>query len=677
LFFCTTILNSCQKVLKEDDIGIINDETIKVSNNFFQEGVLPGIAEFKNAQIFLANNSNATDPLPRNFDPNNGEDPIVLGNQLVNPYTISNMQNAANILWGGAAPIIEANNLYVRFKPNNSEQIELLEDVQDLELQDFPMDYEVLQDGDYFQDPNMGDEEIGWLYSVVPVDYSPPHGILFEVITPLFLTEYTLLEDMAESIANGAIYIYSRDQSGQIIITRTDVEPNVAFVQQRPDPCELLPEYTCSGGGGGGGGGGTPTQTQGIFVEEQTVCNLPSKILPLKNVRVIAKRCFKVWRGFTNENGQFTVTKRFKNRVKVIIKTKNENAKVCKVRGVRLWQMLFPCKKRIGVFDKNELPTIRYVFTKPTDGNAHSKELVYWAATTAHNSVIEFKKYTTEFRLRQIPGNLKLMVTNWGFMQNSGATPMWNKCNNSAVAISYASFFIASSNYITGGVTLLANTLENQMDVIVGYKSTDYKCLLTSAQLRSVVYHELGHAQHYNQAGCDFWGRYRAAIVKELSKVNQVEVHPYGSGNDDNTAPIIATGEMWGNHCEKWYSERHYGNGGSVASDFRSLLQGQFFLNNSVAGLNANFSSIEAFNPNLASDVHRWIPQGLPYDLFDNRNDGSIPLIDNVNGYTINQSFNALLSDVRSISAFKDRLLFQNSNAQQLQVYELFNEYNY
>lgn len=386
-----------------------------------------------------------------------------------------------------------------------------------------------------------------------------------------------------------------------------------------------------------------------------------------------------MWRGFTNNLGKFTVGKQFQNKVKIIVKTQNNFARISKVRGLRLWQMLMPNRIRVGVFNRNELPSVRYVFTKPALGAASSKELANWSAATTHNSILEFRNYTTEFNLTQPPENLHVMVTNWNFMEDAGAAPMWNKCHTNATPTTFAGYFIANSNYILAGLTLFANTLKNQMDVIIGYKSSDYNCRLTSSVVRSVVYHELGHAQHFSQAGCDFWTEYRNAIVTELTKLNQSDFHPYGTGNDQSTAPVIATGEMWGNHIEKWYSERHYGNGGTAAANFRSILQGQLFSNNIFENLNANYWAIENFNPNRIQDVHRWIPQGLIYDLWDPRNDNNNPLgmIDNVNGYTINQSFNALQSDVRSIPAFRTRLLQQNANNQQLQVNALFNVYNY
>lgn len=84
------------------------------------------------------------------------------------------------------------------------------------------------------------------------------------------------------------------------------------------------------------------------------------------------------------------------------------------------------------------------------------------------------------------------------------------------------------------------------------------------------------------------------------------------------------------------------------------------------------------FNPNIAltTDQHRWIPQGVCYDLIDLVGE-TFPVIDNVSGYTTRQCFNALESDVRTIPAFRNRFLLQVGTAQQTQINALFNEYNY
>lgn len=698
IFFITFAGCKKSQILDESPNQVTTNKNIPPVGFFIENRKVPGVVSdnkiFSREQtITSSSNSNSSSSNP---DPNNGDEPIILGQQLPNPYTVVNMQAAVNILYGGNYPIT-ASHLYVRFKPSSSEQLMTLDETEDLELQDYPIDYELIQDGDYYQDPTLGTEDFHWLYTVVPANYNFPLGIQYEVLEQLYLPDNNeILEDLAESMLAGAQYSSARVSNLPVVkIDREDIqiESFNYTLEQCPcfdldNPCPVWPDC---GLGGGGGNPPAPTLPSGIYVEEQTVCNQPTRILPLRQVNAVAKRWFKFWRGYTDDNGKFTVTKNFRNKVKVIIKTKNGNARVSKVRGIRLWQMLFPTRKRIGVFNGSELPSIRYVFTKPTDGSASNKDLAYWASATTHNSIIEFREYTTEFNLTQPPSNLKVMVTNWGFMENAGAAPMWNKCHNNLLPASFATFFLANTNFVNAGITVLTTVLKNQMDLIIGYKSTDYNCVLTSSQLRSVVYHELGHAQHYSQAGCDFWTQYRNAIVTELSKLNQVDFHPYGTGNDQSTAPILATGEMWGNHVEKWYSERHYENGGAaISQEFISRIQGTIWGNtnttlifaasglpiNSIAGINANFASIEGFNPN-STVVHSWIPQGIPYDLWDNRNDFPVPIIDAVNGFTINQSFNALQSDVRSIPAFRDRLLQQNANVQQAQVNQLFQQYGY
>ena len=68
--------------------------------------------------------------------------------------------------------------------------------------------------------------------------------------------------------------------------------------------------------------------------------------------------------------------------------------------------------------------------------------------------------------------------------------------------------------------------------------------------------------------------------------------------------------------------------------------------------------------------------------MIDNRNDlFAVPLRVNLNdgvfGFTNQQMFNALESDVKSIPAFRQRLLQQNGNNQATEVTNLFAQYGY
>lgn len=117
-------------------------------------------------------------------------DMIVLGSRLDDPYSVDNMTKALESLYPTKAGTIEleATDLYVRFLPQDSEQFEILL-ATGIDLLDHPMDYEIVREGDYYIDPSVGDDAITWQYSVVPVGFSFPHGIRYEILDECFITE--------------------------------------------------------------------------------------------------------------------------------------------------------------------------------------------------------------------------------------------------------------------------------------------------------------------------------------------------------------------------------------------------------------------------------------------------------------------------------------------------------
>ena len=95
-----------------------------------------------------------------------------------------------------------------------------------------------------------------------------------------------------------------------------------------------------------------------------------------------------------------------------------------------------------------------------------------------------------------------------------------------------------------------------------------------------------------------------------------------------------------------------------------------------MSGLNAHINALEDFDPIRTIYPFRWIPSGLYYDLIDTRNE-AVPVVDNVSGYTNQQIFSALQSDVTSITQFRNQLLQNSGNNQQSQVNTLFTSYGY
>ena len=124
---------------------------------------------------------------------------IVLGDRLENPYKTENIRDAYVSLYPTKSrDEIETTHLYVRFLPENDAEFELLTE-SGLDLVDYPLDYEIVVDGDYYHDPSVGEDNITWQYAVVPSDYEFPE-VRYEIIDECFITEYEPVSRAADGI---------------------------------------------------------------------------------------------------------------------------------------------------------------------------------------------------------------------------------------------------------------------------------------------------------------------------------------------------------------------------------------------------------------------------------------------------------------------------------------------
>lgn len=96
------------------------------------------------------------------------------------------MQQASINLYGQAVGI-GVNKKYIRFRPTDDTQLEQLADL-DLDLFDYPLDYEVVQQGNYY-DQGLPATEIPWFYTVVDASFTPPSGISYQVLADLYIPE--------------------------------------------------------------------------------------------------------------------------------------------------------------------------------------------------------------------------------------------------------------------------------------------------------------------------------------------------------------------------------------------------------------------------------------------------------------------------------------------------------
>jgi hypothetical protein len=128
--------------------------------------------------------------------------PVILGEQKENPFSLKNVkitldtlkkivnESDQTALKAKAVDDIElkTTDLYVRFLPQDSAQYKQLKSDTTLTLFDFPLDYEIKQSGDYYQDPTLK-APFTWYYTTVKSGYVPPVGIKYEVLQELFIAE--------------------------------------------------------------------------------------------------------------------------------------------------------------------------------------------------------------------------------------------------------------------------------------------------------------------------------------------------------------------------------------------------------------------------------------------------------------------------------------------------------
>ncbi|MEX8546061.1 MAG: hypothetical protein V5804_00540 [Mucilaginibacter sp.] len=599
-----------------------------------------------------------------NHDDDGTERLTVLGNQLNNPYLIPNMQQAYQNLGITNVPV-NVTNLYVRFKPADVDQLDVLTSTmenQNLEVFDTPVDYDVMYEGDYYQDPSIPQEQITWQYAVVPPDFQFPAGIQYETLAQIHIPgdNYTAVETEAERI--------------QGVSNSMMVSPTTNSINKNPSPNSA---QNCDPGfywdpiardcvpNRGGGGGQPPAPAAdasvpggGILVyDTQTNTNRP-----VRKATVVARRWFKIERGFTDNSGNYRLTKRFKNKVRINVKFKNSDAEVRGLRGVRLWQMLFPIKKTLGVYSGDK-SNISYTFPLYTDPG--SKGNRYWAGATTHNAVQDYREYAPQEGIGQPPTGIKIMLTN---AVSGAATPMWNKrvINTLPSEFVYTFLFTAASP-IAGGLSALVAVLKHQIDIAISYQYP------TSDALKETTYHELTHSAHYAALGNSWYGAFVDAEITTLIRAfaSDNTYIPYGRSTGE-FHDKIALGESWAYYMGQYLADKQYGTQSGSAVE-----QGIGYSNNSpVYGLSSHLNLLEDFSPYRTNDPFFWIPQGIFYDLKDTRNETS-PVTDQVSGYTNQQMFNAFNSSINSLAGYKSSLLQLNGNNQSGAVTYLFSQYGY
>jgi len=521
----------------------------------------------------------------------------VLGGTYSNPYSISNMTLAYNIVHGTNVQSVSTTHYYVRFKPQTEADLETLESL-DLELFDYPLDRIVSQEGDYWPEAytNLGPNEYPWFYTVVESNFQFPNGILYENLAPLNIPN----DDAA--LENAAFNLTGNNECGGMIATSsspTNTNQNGSGNSRYGD-CD--PGYIwdpvlrrCVLDVPPPQGAPTYLYPQGMisFYTYDDYGVIPYNA-PLRYTRIVGRRFFKIDKTYTDASGNFQFAKRFPNKVTIIVKFKTSYLRVFQDIG---WIFLDRMKKNIGTFRGNDLRNLNYVFQKSIESNTNDESQTiktkHWLSAVAINTVIETKNFLSSNNLMPLPDQLVILLG-----PEDQKTPLYE--------------FIRKSRPKNSGAYLQWRTDQ------VSSMSTS-KVTINVAQQLGLV-----HLKQVTDPGphpLNSFDQYFNSLVLSWS-------YYFGYFGGSNRPTQIAVWQAFAQHFGHTIANQVFGWG-----QYFFLQQGINWYSN--GGISTSSNYLEGFNPNIGSpvDVLNWIPVGLINDLMDTNNE-TFPVIDNVSGFT-------------------------------------------
>ena len=426
---------------------------------------------------------------------------IELGEKLDDPYTVANMQAALNNVYPTKADRIDitATDLYVRFLPKSDEELKRLKDLG-LYLMDHPMDYRIVREGDYYQDPDVGEEDITWQYAVVPQDFIFPEGIRFELLDECYIAEnapvtragledidWELVEREAFRLTGNAWMLEeTRPGAGLLPATKGAVAPEGRITIEDP-------KFS----------GGQPFGVAGVKV----VCNIFVKIAS----------------AYTDRDGYYQMGRTFSGNPRYRLVFQNE-------KGFNIGFNWIIIPASVSTLGKGGPEGLDYHVTRESDG-------ALFRRCTVNNAAYDYYSRCTKADLDVAPppGDLRFWIFN-------GLT------SSSTCMLHHGAFLEGSllDRYLGNWLTLIKLFLP---DITIGTKEQDY------AGIYSAVQHELAHASHYAQVGNTYWTPYINYVIQSYVTEGG---RAYGSGYGQG-AGYCEVGEMWGYFLQESLNKDHYG----------------------------------------------------------------------------------------------------------------------
>ena len=382
-----------------------------------------------------------------------GHEEIILGEKLEDPYSVKNITKALANLYPTKGDYLDINptNVYVRFLPKNDEQYKALVDAG-LELIDHPVDYAIVQEGDYYHDPEIGEDSITWQYTVVPSGTRFPEGIRYEVLDDCYIPD----ED---------------DTKGADGIDWSAVEKE-AFRITGNEALYLPPTK------------GTKMHPEGRITIEDDRAN-GGKPFGVAGVKVSCNTFVKFSSAYTDRDGYYSIPKSYSSKVRYRLVFKNK-----KGFAIGFNMILIPAS--MSTMGRGTPEGVSLNVTRESEGKLFRRCVVNNAGYDYFERCGE-----NDMDIDAPPSGLRI----WIFKPLKVS---------SAVMIHHGA--ILSDSLIQGLLGEYGPLAQIFLpDITIGAKEAeDY------ASLYALTVHEFAHASHFAKVGTDYWNHFIKYMVESF-----------------------------------------------------------------------------------------------------------------------------------------------------------------
>ncbi len=577
--------------------------------------------------IEFTDTNQAPENLPSFSIADRKERPTLLGEKKENPFSVENMQIALDSLRTYAAESddgiylksaeeveIYPTDLYVRFLPKDSTEFLQLNSDTTLTLFDIPLDYDIVQLGEYYHDPSL-EGDYTWLYSTVKPDYVFPKGIQYELLSELFIIENS--EDYTEEIIQDTTVILKSSRGKGLItqdlcnalyaisFTLTGNE-NELYSQEETPETKATYRNCRKKCWGRRWWRVCWTSCDTYYYPDGTIkINTPRGDVGLKGVKVRMWRWFQYTDAYTNASGHYYSRARFNKilvgnniRYKIIYDSR---------RGRHNWKF----KKSIGgaaVLWRDSYGMGRH------SPNGHSMTFYtnsdYWGRGVLNNAIYDYIEYASRDGISLPPYSLDIADKKDSDLTSS-APLLKNHINWSLVYNNKPMLGIIGT---LAGYSFFGWALP---DLILRYNKTlaDYN------KITAIAWHELTHASQLQRMKSEkdfLWASaYWSKNVYQQAKNSIDHGSPYGSVGDDHWQ-IIALTEGWASYREERLARSYLSNENSYSGTTNPFLVPYLEMFRELRDLGCSFSNMEkalctysitGYRDNLISKYPYWRTQ--------------------------------------------------------------------